>query len=299
MTAAPSKKFSKLVWLKSLDGVKFTLSEYRVLISLFNHSNEYGYDARPKIKTIAEEIAASTTSVETALASLRARRWIVQDSRGSNYTGRASVYRLGDPAEADKDPASLGVTKPKTQARLGHRPKHTGDTGPSQLGTDTQARLGLTDPLSDPGTDPGSDPLEDEKAAHREAAESVESVTVAAEAALEASPEAGLLEERVTEEAAREAAELTRKIFQDDPWAVSPAEQWANERAAATTEILFPVSTTPQPWETMPDWLSEVPKRQPVPATGGFDPFADYHRPTLGGSYRPATTAGNDPPAGS
>ncbi|UZG58229.1 GntR family transcriptional regulator [Rhodococcus opacus] len=113
----------------------------------------------------------------------------------------------------------------------------------------------------------------------------MESEVVAAEAAPEAIPEDGLPVEEESygdpvvpegvdrEEAAREAADLTKKIFHSDPWAVSPIEQWANERPAVTTEILFPASTTPQPWETGPDWLSEAPKRS-TPVPSGPDPFA-------------------------
>lgn len=106
------------------------------------------------------------------------------------------------------------------------------------------------------------------------------------------------VDQEVPEEAVRIAADLTREIFQSDPWAVSPWEQWENERQTVTTETVVPVSTMPQPWETKPDWATDLPKQE-TDLVSSFDPFEDYHRPTLGGSYRPAVAAGNDPPAGS
>ncbi|WP_225422056.1 helix-turn-helix domain-containing protein [Mycobacteroides chelonae] len=94
VTLVDNRKFSKLEWLKRTNGHKFTLSEFRVILSIFNHSNEAGEDSYPGSERIAEEACITRTTASEAVRSLIERGWIREVEKGSGYARKYSRYAL-------------------------------------------------------------------------------------------------------------------------------------------------------------------------------------------------------------
>lgn len=132
-------KFSKLAWIKRTHGHKFDGSSFRVLVVLFNHSDENGENAYPSIATIADEAGVTERSVNRALKFLKDNGWIRQVSRGSGYSGKASVYALvadapsipdktvvyGTDAEESIHDKTVGYAAPIPDKTVGYIPDKT------------------------------------------------------------------------------------------------------------------------------------------------------------------------------
>jgi len=87
-------KFSKLTWHKRTHGHEFIGAEFRVLMSIFDHSDAYGRNSHPGLKLLMAETGYSKSAISEALKALQVRGWITQSRRGSGVSGRASVYEL-------------------------------------------------------------------------------------------------------------------------------------------------------------------------------------------------------------
>jgi len=116
--------FSKLTWLKRTDGHKFTGAEFRVLVSLFNHSSADGTNAHPGIALLTEETGYKKAAISQALTSLMERGWITQTRKGSGNSGQTSVYAL----VPDAPSWSTGVDQPEPGGRS------TGMDQPTEVG---------------------------------------------------------------------------------------------------------------------------------------------------------------------
>lgn len=63
----PSDRFSKLTWHKRTHGHAFTGAEFRVLMSIFDHSDERGRNSHPGLVLLTKETGYSKASVSEAL----------------------------------------------------------------------------------------------------------------------------------------------------------------------------------------------------------------------------------------
>src|SRR6478735_5567634 len=105
--------FSKLTWLKRTNGHKFTGAEFRVLVSLFNHSDQHGHKAFPGIKGMMAETGYGKTAVIEAVASLKESGWITERHKGSGVSGNASMFDLVP--DAPRPPSrTAGAVQPAT-----------------------------------------------------------------------------------------------------------------------------------------------------------------------------------------
>ncbi len=267
--------FSKLTWLKRTDGHKFTGAEFRVLIALFNHSNADGTNAHPGLKLLAEETVYRKSGVSEAITSLKARGWIRETSRGSGYTGNASVFELVPDAPSSSaqpeqpDPSSSAVAEPPTEPSTSARPEQPTEVVPLER-TSSSAVAEPVVPLerkpTDPDTRSGSDPLSSDPGEVRYAPNhSVGQGT---------GPEAGSL---ATAEPMTEATGVADGP-DSDPWGSTsePATesrpeglQSATAHSAVATDDPF---ATPQPWQR--EQRTRKVRRDLQPATGYDDPFA-------------------------
>lgn len=155
-----SDKFSKLTWLKRTNGHKFKPAEFRVLIAIFNHTNEHGQRAFPGLKLLAEETGHSKSTVSEAVTALRHAGWITETSKGSGVSGNASVLALVPDApnppsssSGEEQPAQVSSSRIQEQPE-GVVPVERTGSSPFQ----EQVVPGPRKP-SDPGSDPGSDPF--------------------------------------------------------------------------------------------------------------------------------------------
>lgn len=103
--------FSKLTWLKRTNGHKLTGTEVRVLVSIFNHTNQDGRNAHPGVDLIAEETGYRKSGVSEAVTALKARGWIHETYRGNGRSKLASVFDLVP------DPPDAGYTCPADRAK--------------------------------------------------------------------------------------------------------------------------------------------------------------------------------------
>ncbi|WP_442971704.1 helix-turn-helix domain-containing protein [Rhodococcus sp. LB1] len=152
----PNDKFSKLTWHKRTHGHEFTGAEFRVLMSIFDHSDEHGRKSHPGLKRLMDETGYSKSAISEALKALQARGWITQSSRGSGVSGRASVYELVPDAPSRSsglDQSSNGGSS----AGVDQLP----EVGPVER-TSRSSGLDLVGPVewtpSDPDIKSGSDP---------------------------------------------------------------------------------------------------------------------------------------------
>lgn len=116
MTSVDNQNFSKLDWLKRTNGHKFSGSEFRVLVAIYNHTNADGKSAYPGLKLLIKETGYVQSAVSAAITSLKARGWIHEVSRGSNLTGRNSKYDLIPEAPCPpgtSSPEELHVSSPE------------------------------------------------------------------------------------------------------------------------------------------------------------------------------------------
>ncbi|QSE88919.1 hypothetical protein JWS13_10025 [Rhodococcus pseudokoreensis] len=221
MTASTTGDFSKLKWLKRTDGHKFTLSEFRVLISLFNHSGSQGKKSHPGIELMMRETGLSKGVVSAAVTSLKERGWVHETFRGSGYSKKASQFDLIPDA-------------PNPDYAASHSSGHSEPC--EDHSSDSQCHSSESDPVivtatrnpSDPGSDPEIRSWRDESpgdspsdhARSQEATKGSESFPMGEES--HGDPEAP--EGVDPEEAARIAADLTKTLFHSDPWARNPLD---------------------------------------------------------------------------
>ncbi|MDI9940871.1 hypothetical protein QM806_36540 [Rhodococcus sp. IEGM 1351] len=210
MTAPTTSKFSKLTWLKRTNGHKFTPSEFRVLISLFNHSGPQGKKSHPGIELMMQETGLSKGVVSAAVTSLKERGWVHETYRGSGYSKKASQFDL-IPDAPNPDYAkshSSGYSEP-CEDHSSDSQRHSSEFDPVIV----TATRNPSDPGSDPEIrswreeSPGDSPSD--HARSQEATKASESFP---------------LEEETTEEAAPQAADLTKTLFHFDPWARNPLD---------------------------------------------------------------------------
>lgn len=138
-------KFSKLTWHKRTHGHEFTGAEFRVLMAIFDYSDENGRKSHPGLKRLMADTGYGKTAVSEALTALQERGWITQTRKGSGTSGKTSVYEL----VPDAPSSTAGADQPT-------------EVGPVErtswsAGADSVIPLERTP--TDPGSDPGSDPL--------------------------------------------------------------------------------------------------------------------------------------------
>lgn len=154
-------EFSKLVWLKRTDGHKFTGAEFRVLVSIFNHSGSDGRKSHPGIKLMMSETGYGKAAISTAVSALKARGWIRETFKGSGISGSASVFELvpDAPNPPSSSPTGEQPSEGSSSSEDEQPTRSSSPTADSSSPTaDRVVRLEWTP--SDPGTDPrGSDPL--------------------------------------------------------------------------------------------------------------------------------------------
>ncbi|MBF6412887.1 helix-turn-helix domain-containing protein [Nocardia cyriacigeorgica] len=87
-------EFSKLQWLKRTNGYRFKPVELRVLLAIFNHSDERGRRAHPGLDRIAQEACVKVPTASAAVQALKGQGWIVETFRGSGRSGKCSEFAL-------------------------------------------------------------------------------------------------------------------------------------------------------------------------------------------------------------
>lgn len=85
---------SKLTWLKRTDGHKFTGAEFRVLVSIYNHSDEHGRKSHPGIDLMVVETGYRKTGISEAATTLKARGWIHETYKGNGLARMSSAFDL-------------------------------------------------------------------------------------------------------------------------------------------------------------------------------------------------------------
>jgi hypothetical protein len=147
--------FSKLTWHKRTHGHKFTGAEFRVLMSIFDHSSADGTNSHPGIKRMMAETGYGKATVSTAVTGLKARGWIRETRKGSGVSGNASVFDLVPDAPSPPS-SSPGVEQPSEVVRL---ERTSSSPGANQV---VRLEQSPSDPgLSDPGSDPDSSDQEE------------------------------------------------------------------------------------------------------------------------------------------
>jgi hypothetical protein len=98
----PHKGFSKLTYLKSLRGHKMSPRAYRVLVEVFNYTDESGRHAYPGERRLAEDTGMSQRTVRDHLKWLAHNGYLIKGARGHGGGGRgqgiATVYAVDLPA---------------------------------------------------------------------------------------------------------------------------------------------------------------------------------------------------------
>lgn len=151
-------KFSKLTWHKRTHGHEFTGAEFRVLMSIFDHSDEHGRKSHPGLKLLMAETGYGKTAVSEALTALQERGWITQTRKGSGTSGKTSVYELvpdapSGTAEADQPRDEVIPLERNNKEEVGSVERTSWSAG-----ADPVVPLEVV-PLERTPTDPGSDPF--------------------------------------------------------------------------------------------------------------------------------------------
>lgn len=149
--------FSKLNYLKSLRGKQISAPQYRVLVEVFNYTDEYGHDAYPGQKRLAEDTGMSARSVRDHLTWLVNNGYLIKVRRGRGNGlgggGECTRYRLNTEPESTGEstgvkrqlcvnqPADLRQPTGEISPTIRSIPDHLTDQGPEAL-TDVR---GFTD----------------------------------------------------------------------------------------------------------------------------------------------------------
>ncbi|TAM63549.1 helix-turn-helix domain-containing protein [Mycobacterium sp.] len=94
--------FSKLQWLKGLHGVKMKPNTFRVLVAMFDYTNEHGRRAYPGNARLARDCCCSVSTIERALEELEELGLLRRVSRGGrsgNGAHWAAEYELFQPVK--------------------------------------------------------------------------------------------------------------------------------------------------------------------------------------------------------
>jgi hypothetical protein len=94
-------EFSKLNWLKRLSGADLTDGEFRVLVSIFNHTDERGRRCYAKQTTLAAETGKSDRQVRRIIPELVRKGWLTEVRKGTGRSGLASEFDLSTPETPD------------------------------------------------------------------------------------------------------------------------------------------------------------------------------------------------------
>ena len=88
--------FSKLLYLKSLHGVKMEpASAYRVLVTILDYADADGTNAWPGVARLAKDCCMSERQLQRCLDKLREGGFVHEDERGGRDRGnKASVYSV-------------------------------------------------------------------------------------------------------------------------------------------------------------------------------------------------------------
>jgi hypothetical protein len=163
--------FSKLQWLKRTNGHKFTGSELRVLLSIYNHSDADGRRSHPGIELMEQETGYRKSGISEAATALKQRGWIHETYRGNGRARQSSVFELvpdaPDPAYRCSDGRcsacsnGSGVAEPLSVSNgsavaevLGVHGSGVVLNGSATAGPIVPLERLPTDPVSDPRTDP-------------------------------------------------------------------------------------------------------------------------------------------------
>ncbi|RRR41156.1 helix-turn-helix domain-containing protein [Mycolicibacter terrae] len=90
-------EFSKLTWLKSVAGADLTDGEYRVLIAIFNHTDESGRRCYAKQSTLAAETRKSDRQIRRIIPELVRKGWLKEVRKGAGRAGMSSEFDLSTP----------------------------------------------------------------------------------------------------------------------------------------------------------------------------------------------------------
>jgi hypothetical protein len=147
-------EFSKLTYLKDLRGQKMSAPAYRVLLAVFNYTNESGENAHPGEKRLAEDTGLSQRSVRDYLKWLTENGYLIKGKRGhgSGGQGIATVYALDLPAESRR------LATGRIEEPTGRIEEPTGEIT-SSYRQDYVELPAKSRPLSDLISDPLTDPV--------------------------------------------------------------------------------------------------------------------------------------------
>jgi hypothetical protein len=148
-----SEKFSKLTWHKRTHGHEFTGAEFRVLMAIFDYSDECGRKSHPGLKRLMADTGYGKTAVSEALKTLQGRGWITQTRRGSGTSGKTSVYEL----VADAPSSTAQAVQPDVRTSTAQAVEPTAVGPVERISWSAGAESAV--PLERTPTDPGSDPF--------------------------------------------------------------------------------------------------------------------------------------------
>jgi hypothetical protein len=264
-----SEQFSKLTWLSGLTGADLTDGEYRVLVAIFNHTDESGQRCYAKQTTLAAETGRSDRQVRRIIPELIRKGWLVEVRKGSGRAGLSSEFNLSTPeyrtpvsAIPDASPKQIPDTHDRYSEGIpdisgmntGHLEQEYRTFG-AQI-PDTYVLP--TDPLSDPATEPDQvRDGEDDRQGESEP-DVYESVS---------SSDPGIPE---------------RDIFSGVP---EPAS-WIGITDPFTGEAEPQAEAEPMPWDEPTECIIRWPAGEPLPQPR--DPFATYVDQTTGEQLWPA-----------
>ena len=105
-----TREFSKLSWLKSLNGLDITPAQFRVLVAVANYSDELGRNARPGNAALVADTRLSKKHVITCLRELERRGLLVVTEEGGRggWGSRARTWSLGTPNSGELSTPNSG-----------------------------------------------------------------------------------------------------------------------------------------------------------------------------------------------
>lgn len=108
--------FSKLNYLKTLRGRSISASQYRVLVEVFNYTDENGCNAYPGQERLAQDTGLSVRTVRQHLTWLAENGYLIKISRGRGNgvggSGQCTRYRLNSTCEISSINRQVLVNQP-------------------------------------------------------------------------------------------------------------------------------------------------------------------------------------------
>lgn len=111
--------FSHARWTRAISEAGLRRTERAVALTLPLYADPDGWEVRPGIVGLAEEVGASTKTIERALARLRALGLIIRTSRADRWRGLADVYRLVVPGRRSAGRSTDTRTPPPNDGTTG------------------------------------------------------------------------------------------------------------------------------------------------------------------------------------